>query len=287
MAATMDFEDVRDKLRKWREDKVRNSTETAELGEYLLANYRRKLGDEVWPLFEQVSIASLDCGKLSLARLCIHAVREQFPQSSRSKRLHGMLEEAEGDFESAKETYEEILKGDPANGLVMKRLVAIHKGKNDIPSAIKELNKYIASFMSDSEAWMELAELYIQEQDYSKAAFCFEELILYNPHHHLYHQRYAEILYTQGGIDNLEIARKYFAQAVKLNSNNIRALYGMLLCAYHIASSSKSTAKKKTENTKYASWAKVQLDYKYKQSEPKDEEVLGEMFDRLAITSGN
>ncbi|KAJ8020259.1 ER membrane protein complex subunit 2 [Holothuria leucospilota] len=286
MAATMNFEDVRDKLRKWREDKVRNSVETADLGEYLLANYRRKLGDEVWPLYEQVSIAALDCGRLSLARLCIHAVRQQFPHSSRSKRLHGMLEEAEGEFDKARETYNDILKDDPANGLVMKRLIAIHKGQNDIPGAIKELNKYIENFMSDSEAWMELAELYIQEQHYSKAAFCFEELILSNPHHHLYHQRYAEIMYTQGGPENLEIARKYFAQAVKLNSNNMRALYGMFLSASHLAASSKATIKKKTENTKYASWAAAQIAHKYKQAEPQVE-VVGEMLDKLAITSGN
>lgn len=28
---------------------------------------------------------------------------------------------------------------------------------------------------------------------YEKAAFCLEELVLSNPHHHLYHQRYAEV----------------------------------------------------------------------------------------------
>jgi hypothetical protein len=36
---------------------------------------------------------------------------------------------------------------------------------------------------------MELCELYILEQDYAKAAFCCEELILQNPHSHLYYQR--------------------------------------------------------------------------------------------------
>ena len=36
--------------------------------------------------------------------------------------------------------------------------------------------------MSDSEAWCELCDMYIAEQEYSKAAFCMEELILANPH---------------------------------------------------------------------------------------------------------
>lgn len=48
-------------------------------------------------------------------------------------------------------------------------------------------------FMSDFDAWMELCDLYLQLQDYEKAAFCMEELIMSNPHNHLFHQRYAEV----------------------------------------------------------------------------------------------
>lgn len=52
-------------------------------------------------------------------------------------------------------------------------------------------------FMSDTEAWMELSELYIGEQEYAKAAYCLEELLLHNPHNHLYFQKFADIKYTQ------------------------------------------------------------------------------------------
>ena len=83
--------------------------------------------------------------------------------------------------------------------------------------------------MSDEEAWQELSELYLLEQDYAKAAFCIEEVILINPHNHLYHQRFADIKYTQGGYDNLEIARSHYCLAIKLSPNNIRALYGLFL----------------------------------------------------------
>ena len=47
--------------------------------------------------------------------------------------------------------------------------------------------------MSDTDSWMELCDLYLMEQDYSKAAFCIEELILSNPRNHLFHQKYAEV----------------------------------------------------------------------------------------------
>lgn len=50
--------------------------------------------------------------------------------------------------------------------------------------------------MSDQEAWHELCNLYMAEGEFGKAAFCMEELLLHNPHSHLYHQRLAEIRYT-------------------------------------------------------------------------------------------
>ena len=38
-----------------------------------------------------------------------------------------------------------------------------------------------------------------------------------------------QIKYTEGGENNLVMARSYFAQAAKLNPNNMRAQYGLLL----------------------------------------------------------
>lgn len=89
-----------------------------------------------------------------------------------------------------------------------------------------------------------------------------------NPHNHLYCEQYAEVggvcrgvrhraggkqpvkidchvlliqmllchlppppqvKYTQGGLENLELSRKYFAQALRLNNRNMRALFGLYM----------------------------------------------------------
>lgn len=42
-------------------------------------------------------------------------------------------------------------------------------------------------------------------------------------------------LFIQGGFDNMELAKAYFCQAAKLNPNNIRALYGLLLVSFKMA----------------------------------------------------
>jgi len=52
--------------------------------------------------------------------------------------------------------------------------------KGERQGAIRELNKYLESFGTDTEGWLQLSELFLQEGDYTRAAFCFEELILSN-----------------------------------------------------------------------------------------------------------
>ncbi len=93
---------------------------------------------------------------------------------------------------------------------------------------------YLTVWMADTEAWLELADLRLSLGQYSQAAFCYEELVLANPLSHVHFLRYAEILYTMGGLENFKLARKYFAHSLELNDvNNTRALWGLCaVCIY-------------------------------------------------------
>lgn len=282
----VDLEVARQKMRQWRDEPLRNSEEVTELGECLILEHGNKLGDELWTIYEQVFLASIDCRKMDLATMCLRELKTQFPKSIRVEKLNAMRLEAFDKYEEAEQIYEKILEAEPANAVVRKRLVAILKAQNRVGEAIKELNEYLKKFMSDQEAWTELAELYISQQDHKKAKFCMEELILVNSHNHLFHQRYAEILYTLGGNENVEKARKYFAQALKLDNNNMRALFGFFLASAHLANSSKD-AKIKKENSKFAAWSATQINERYQSvSQAQEEENLSElenMLDSLQI----
>lgn len=196
-------------------------------------------------------------------QFCLQELRRQFPGSHRVKRLTGMRFEAMERYDDAIQLYDRILQEDPTNTAARKRKIAIRKAQGKTVEAIRELNEYLEQFVGDQEAWHELAELYINEHDYAKAAFCLEELMMTNPHNHLYCQQYAEVKYTQGGLENLELSRKYFAQALKLNNRNMRALFGLYMSASHIASNPKASAKMKKDNIKYASWAANQINRAY------------------------
>ena len=44
-------------------------------------------------------------------------------------------------------------------------------------SAIQILNKFVETNQDDTEAWTELADIYLSKQNYSKALYCYEELL--------------------------------------------------------------------------------------------------------------
>lgn len=88
------------------------------------------------------------------------------------------------------------------------------------------MNSYLKVYSCDAEAYAELADLYLSVCETKKAAYCLEELILSNPHHFIYHLKYAEVLYTIG---DYQTSRKYYAQCLLLNKECVRAMYGMLM----------------------------------------------------------
>lgn len=261
-----------------------------EVGEELINDYASKLGDDIWIIYEQVMIAALDYGRDDLALFCLQELRRQFPGSHRVKRLTGMRFEAMERYDDAIQLYDRILQEDPTNTAARKRKIAIRKAQGKNVEAIRELNEYLEQFVGDQEAWHELAELYINEHDYAKAAFCLEELMMTNPHNHLYCQQYAEVKYTQGGLENLELSRKYFAQALKLNNRNMRALFGLYMSASHIASNPKASAKMKKDNIRYAGWAANQINRAYqfagrsKKETKSSLKAVEDMLETLQIT---
>lgn len=254
----VDLEVARMKMKKWRDEGYRNSDEIVDLGECLIYDYASKLGDELWLLYEQVCIAAYDCNRIDLAVTCLRALDKQFPRANRVLKLKAMRKEALNQYEDAEHIYNVMLEDDPSNLHVKKRLIAMMKAQNKIDETIKALNDYLKKFMGDQEAWMELSELYIRQQEFVKAAFCMEELILAHPHNHLYHQRYAEIHYTIATPDSMEKSKKYFAQALKLDPNNVRALYGLFLSSTHSASSKSATNTKK-KNADVSQWTAKQV----------------------------
>ncbi|CAI7925168.1 unnamed protein product, partial [Closterium sp. NIES-53] len=181
----------------------------------------------VWDVMEQVAIAAMDCQQLGIAKECIGALMIAFPNSSRVGRLEGMWLEAKGWWDQADKVYSDLLESNPQDQQVLKRQVAVLKGKGNTVGAIGALKKYLETYMADYEAWKELGDLYLSLHMFKQAAFCYEELLLSAPVNPIYHVTYAEILYSIGGAENYRQAVSHYAAATEYSGGtNLRALYG-------------------------------------------------------------
>ncbi|CAH0775705.1 unnamed protein product [Bemisia tabaci] len=282
----MNLTEARTILRRWREENVRKSQSVVDIYETVVGPKIHKLGDEKYLVLEQVTVAAFDCHRMELARQCLGQLSNAFPGSIRVRLLHVLGLQAAENYDVAKDVLDSIIQADPTNPLPKKHEIAmfIALGKNQL--AIRMLTEYLKRFMADQEAWQELSSLYLIEQDYAKAAFCAEELILHDPHSHLLHQYLAEIRYTQGGFENLELARTHYCAAIKLNPNNMRALYGLLLTVTNIIGSPKCTATKRKEATKLQTWVSKLIQNRYKNvSGNKDVKAVEGLFSSLQISS--
>ena len=209
-------------------------------------------------------MAALDLQDAFLIKECLVELDAKFPNSSRVKRLKAMAKlEMRDRNEEALKLYDEMIKKDETNSLIYKRKIAILISEDRIADAIRDLCDYLKKFLNDTEAWSELCDLYIQEQDYLKAAFCMEELILSNPHNYVYYLKYAEIQYTINSTESIELAKSYFSQAFKLNCDSIRALYGIYLCSMVLSASQKISIAKQKEFLKTANWTLNKINESY------------------------
>ncbi|KAI3984700.1 hypothetical protein MKX01_039317 [Papaver californicum] len=251
--------------------KVRRSDKVLKHGLLILndSKKRSKLGGEEWTLYEQVAIAAMDCQRTDIAKDCVKVLRKKFPESLRVGRLEGMLVEAKGSYEDADKIYESLLEDNPLDQVIHKRRIAMSKAQGNISEAITQLNKYLEIFMADHDAWRELAEIYVSLQMYKQAAFCYEELILCQPTVPLYHLAYADVLYTVGGLESLQTAKKYYASTIDLTGGkNTRALYGICLSSSAIGQLTKGRNKEEKEGTELQSLAATALEKDYKKRSP-------------------
>lgn len=239
------YDEGRQALKKWRECGVRRSDEVVEIWEHVISRSPASLGDEQWAVLEQVCIAALDAARVDLAQDCIDQLHAQFPKSNRVLKLKAMQLESTEHYQKALDIYERLVEDEPNNNSFRKRKVAVLLAQGKRLDAIRAINDYLKIFLNDPEAWLQLSELFLLENDVAKAVHCLEECVLISPLNSMYFRRLADLRYTQGGAENVELARSYYERALKINPTDLRSQYGILLSNNLIAATTKNATEKK------------------------------------------
>ena len=236
-----------------RADKIRRPDLLIRCGTDLLGKHRSKLGSGVWDVREQVFTAALDLHYFDVAREQFDALVARFPTSARVKVLEGMMFEAQAcstqlneqqaarEAEKALLVYDDIINEDPFNAAARKRRVCVQRASGapqDVAAAIRLMNEYLDMFPQDHDAWKELADMYLEQQQLENAKRALEEWVMLQPVNFQAHLKLADVLYS---LDDMPLARKYYAQSLELNdTSNPRAALGMVMCTASINAKGKN-----------------------------------------------
>ncbi|KAL9931693.1 hypothetical protein V8E36_009479 [Tilletia maclaganii] len=276
LPSTLTFSSATAFLAALRKRPERSPTLVLRAGEYLLEagalSSSRKLGDDLWPILEQLASAAIDTGRWDLAEICIDRLAGRFEESARVGVLQGMLLEGKGEFGKALELYDALLKKDETNLLVLKRRIGLLASlprsdpRGGPTKAIAALLEFIDTVYVDVEAWQQLASLYAAEDMLPESLYALEELLLLSPQNSFFVLQYAETLYSVGSVAYISRAWREYLRVIEMcpqeadkgQANGrragpwVRALWGVKACSSYFLSNptaSTVTKRKGTEDT--------------------------------------
>jgi len=193
---------------------------------------------------EQACMACIDYNDLGTAKKLFLLVDQDFPKdkSNRCYKLQ-LMQHENNQPDIVKEERDAMLAKFDTDQSLLKREIALEIQENNIEKAIELLIKHLDTFQIDLDAWLCLADLYIELGQYNRAAFCLEEIVINRPHTAHYHIRLAEIYYTWAALDhnvatkdqiteNFKTSKFHYAHAIRLSLKdeipNLRAIFGWM-----------------------------------------------------------
>ncbi|SBS87685.1 ER membrane protein complex subunit 2, putative [Plasmodium ovale] len=182
-----------------------------------------------WNLYESILKAAIELNLNDYVDMYFNKLKEHFGKLDGKKLniLKGMVYESKNKKREALDIYKNYLCKDPCDILIRARIINLKKViEKDINKVIQLLNDHLKEFPVDIESWHELGEIYLVNCLFSYAIYCFEEILLHLPTNLYFILTCAELHYT---INQLEISSKYFCLAIKIQNNNLRALWGIII----------------------------------------------------------
>lgn len=132
-----------------------------EKGIETVTRHSSHIDDSTMYLVEEFFYSALDLKQLDWARLFMQIVAGKFPQTPKAMRMLAMFHEAGSDHDKAKEIYNELVSINPNDTHSVKRLIALERDRGRLNEAITLLNKYLEVNQQDTEAWLELTDIYL------------------------------------------------------------------------------------------------------------------------------
>lgn len=199
-----------------------------ECGMCLYVNRQDLQGENIYQMLEAMLHASIENKQWTITKVIESILYRDFEADTKIIRNNATFLNALGKRNKAKTILTKLVQENLFDYESLKRRIAILRAEDNINQVITELNKYLEENCLDKEAWLELADIYMEHMNYEKALFCFEELLIIDPENLNNMMRVAELYYTIGNtVENQTYARKYFSFILLTDENSLRAAYNL------------------------------------------------------------
>ncbi|KAF8497499.1 hypothetical protein F5888DRAFT_1698473 [Russula emetica] len=194
-----------------------------------------------WQFLESLALAAIDVGRIDVAEGCLNRLTAEFPGSPRVQCLEGILKEANESPKAALQFYEQLLEADPSNAAIWKRQISVLRKLGETNRAVEELSKFVDTFYTDVEGWLELADIYTSQHQYTSALQSLSHVLVLTPQNPFYVLQAGETAYTA---QDIPLAMRFFLMVIEMTGDDhndavlppptgitIRAWYGVELSA--------------------------------------------------------
>lgn len=244
--------------------------------ENLLHNYKSSLASEQYFYKEKLFYLALELKKVDVAEKLLKEFKSHFGRETKIFRMEASFNEVNENYDLAIETFKKLIKANQEDRVALKRYLATLKIKFNLTN-IKEytefLTEYLKVYMDDVDVWFELSDIYLLTNNFNKAVFCLEEVLLFYPNNYAIYTKIGDVLCSFNNTESALNALKYYSQSVLIKPS-LKAFWGIFYACNIVLKYNKTLDEK---NTNLMKIAKISILNYYADSPMKKsiEEILG------------
>ena len=114
--------------------------------------------------------------------------------------------------------------------IMSRKYLIVLNNKQSINDYIDLWNQYLEVYMNDPDGYNELSEVYLMVNEYDKAIFCLEELLLHTPNDYKVLNKIGDIYASKNNPEDAKTAINFYSRSILINPTP-RAFFGIQNCA--------------------------------------------------------
>lgn len=202
--------------------------------ENFLELYSGKIGNEEFFFKEKLFFLSIELKRYTLTKKLFSEFYKKFGNDKKIIRMYASKNEIDPKVKVgiSLDQYKQLIIDDEDDRESLKRYILFMKLRikfSNINEYIDLWNEYLKVYMDDSEAWNELSDVYLSVNNYNKAIYCLEELLLHNPNNYKTLNKIGDIYASLNNAENAKIGLKYYSQSILIQPTP-RAFWGIYHC---------------------------------------------------------